>query len=71
MILLLRTYSIGKIKNNIFNSDIVYHQTLCQPQNYKPMLDKQHTDDLKFFRQKSKSWTAGEKKKFARHSLRY
>ncbi|XP_022297408.1 M-phase inducer phosphatase-like [Crassostrea virginica] len=47
------------------------NKTLCQPQDYKPMLDKQHTDDLKFFRQKSKSWTAGEKKKFARHSLRY
>lgn len=46
------------------------NKTLCQPQSYKPMLDKDHTNDLKFFRKKSKSMTAGAKK-FARNSLRF
>lgn len=32
----------------------------CEPQTYKPMLHKDHSDDLRHFRTKSKSW-AGEK----------
>jgi rhodanese-related sulfurtransferase len=32
----------------------------CQPQTYKPMMHEAHSNDLKHFRQKSKSW-AGEK----------
>ena len=33
----------------------------CEPQTYKPMLHKDHGDDLKHFRTKSKSW-AGEER---------
>lgn len=33
----------------------------CEPQNYLPMNDKNHLDDLRHFRTKSKSWAAGEK----------
>ncbi|KAJ8317073.1 hypothetical protein KUTeg_004977 [Tegillarca granosa] len=32
----------------------------CEPQSYKPMLHKDHSQDLRHFRTKSKSW-AGEK----------
>ncbi|XP_061187634.1 M-phase inducer phosphatase 1-B-like [Saccostrea echinata] len=46
------------------------NKTLCEPQSYKPMLHKDHSNDLKFFRQKSKSWSAGEKRKHARQFLR-
>ncbi|XP_062587537.1 M-phase inducer phosphatase-like [Saccostrea cucullata] len=46
------------------------NKTFCEPQSYKPMLHKDHSNDLKFFRQKSKSWSAGEKKKYARQFLR-
>ena len=35
-------------------------QELCEPKTYKPMLHKDHGDDLKHFRAKSKSW-AGER----------
>lgn len=35
-------------------------QDLCEPQAYKPMLHKDHSDDLRHFRTKSKSW-AGER----------
>ncbi|XP_060566951.1 M-phase inducer phosphatase 1-like isoform X2 [Ruditapes philippinarum] len=40
----------------------VYFETekmYCQPQTYKPMLHKDHSEDLRHFRTKSKSW-AGE-----------
>ncbi|XP_045190090.2 M-phase inducer phosphatase 1-like [Mercenaria mercenaria] len=33
----------------------------CEPQTYKPMLHKDHTEDLRHFRTKSKSW-AGEQR---------
>ena len=36
---------------------------LCQPMKYKPMLHEDHSEDLRHFRKKSKSWTAGENKK--------
>lgn len=35
-------------------------KTHCVPQTYKPMLHKDHSEDLRHFRTKSKSW-AGEK----------
>ena len=40
-----------------------YHQfpTCCTPQGYTPMLHENHTEDLRQFRIKSRSWTAGEK----------
>ncbi|XP_060573389.1 M-phase inducer phosphatase 1-like [Ruditapes philippinarum] len=33
----------------------------CFPQTYKPMLHKEHRDDLRHFRVKSKSWSAGDR----------
>ena len=44
-------------------------KSLCVPDTYTPMLDKSHTEDLRLFRKKSKSWTAGEKKKHAMQNL--
>ncbi|XP_033738578.1 M-phase inducer phosphatase-like [Pecten maximus] len=35
----------------------------CSPMSYLPMLHKSHTDDLRHFRSRSKSWAAGEKRK--------
>ena len=35
------------------------HPHLCTPQGYTPMLKVGHREDLKKFRSKSKSWTAG------------
>ncbi|XP_053388571.1 M-phase inducer phosphatase 1-like [Mercenaria mercenaria] len=32
----------------------------CFPQTYKPMLHKEHKDELRHFRVKSKSWSAGD-----------
>lgn len=40
-------------------------QTLCEPQEYKPMLHKEHAQDLRHFRAKSKSFTVGDKRKKA------
>ncbi|XP_056006638.1 M-phase inducer phosphatase-like [Ostrea edulis] len=40
-------------------------KNLCEPKDYKPMLHKAHVEDLRHFRTKSKSFTAGEKKKIA------
>ncbi|XP_071089159.1 M-phase inducer phosphatase-like [Haliotis cracherodii] len=37
------------------------HQTQCQPRNYVPMLHQDFSKQLRHFRVKSKSWTAGEK----------
>ena len=39
------------------------HETLCEPRAYVPMLHENHGKDLRHFRVKSKSWTAGEKVK--------
>ncbi|XP_053388569.1 M-phase inducer phosphatase 1-like isoform X2 [Mercenaria mercenaria] len=33
----------------------------CFPQTYKPMLHKEHKDELRHFRVKSKSWSAGDR----------
>ncbi|CAC5413761.1 M-phase inducer phosphatase 1-B,M-phase inducer phosphatase,Cdc25-like protein phosphatase twine,M-phase inducer phosphatase 1-A,M-phase inducer phosphatase 3,M-phase inducer phosphatase 1,M-phase inducer phosphatase 2 [Mytilus coruscus] len=38
------------------------YKTLCTPMNYVPMLSKDHKDDLRHFRSKSKSWYAGQKR---------
>lgn len=35
----------------------------CEPQAYKPMLHKDHGNDLKHFKAKSKSWTGGSRLK--------
>ncbi|XP_022335460.2 M-phase inducer phosphatase 1-like [Crassostrea virginica] len=41
------------------------YKQLCEPPSYVPMLHKEHANDLRVFRKKSKSWTAGEKKQYA------
>lgn len=41
------------------------YKELCEPPSYVPMLHKDHGNDLRVFRKKSKSWTAGEKKQYA------
>ena len=46
-------------------------QTQCLPQTYKPMLHKDHAADLRHFRGKSKSWTAGERPRLMRAALRF
>ncbi|XP_045188265.2 M-phase inducer phosphatase 1-like [Mercenaria mercenaria] len=43
----------------------------CSPQTYKPMLHKDHAADLRHFRGKSKSWTAGERRHLMRTTLRF
>lgn len=49
-----------------FNSNFLFIlQTMCEPQEYKPMLHKEHAQDLRHFRAKSKSFTVGEKRKKA------
>ncbi|XP_052778611.1 M-phase inducer phosphatase-like [Mya arenaria] len=47
------------------------HMVQCEPQQYKPMLHKDHVTDLRHFRAKSKSWTAGERANRLRPSLRF
>ena len=37
------------------------HEDMCFPQSYKPMLHENHSQDLRHFRVKSKSWAAGDK----------
>ncbi|KAH3849388.1 hypothetical protein DPMN_091788 [Dreissena polymorpha] len=39
----------------------------CLPQSYTPMLHKDHSENLRHFRVKSKSWAAGDK---PRHKTR-
>ncbi|XP_033757310.1 M-phase inducer phosphatase-like [Pecten maximus] len=46
-------------------------KTLCHPMEYKPMLHQGHSDDLRHFRSRSKSWTAGEKQKKTASRLRF
>ena len=36
---------------------------MCQPMSYMPMIHEDHGADLRHFRKKSKSWTAGEGQK--------
>ncbi|XP_052090304.1 M-phase inducer phosphatase-like [Mytilus californianus] len=44
---------------------------LCDPVSYRPMLHSDHSEDLRRFRVKSKSWTAGEKRRYAKKSMRF
>lgn len=37
------------------------HPHLCVPSAYVPMADESYIEDLKYFRAKAKSWTAGER----------
>ncbi|KAL5016399.1 hypothetical protein ScPMuIL_005988 [Solemya velum] len=54
--------------SNFFESQL----ELCEPQSYKPMLHRDHADDVRHFRKKSKSWTSGEKhRRFSKLSLRF
>ncbi|KAL5016402.1 hypothetical protein ScPMuIL_005991 [Solemya velum] len=54
--------------SNFFNSQLA----LCEPRSYKPMLHKDHVDDVRHFRKKSKSWTSGEKqRRISKLSLRF
>ncbi|XP_033756521.1 M-phase inducer phosphatase-like [Pecten maximus] len=43
---------------------------LCTPSSYVPMRSQSHLDDLRHFRAKSKSWTAGEKRRLYLKCLR-
>ncbi|KAL4238965.1 M-phase inducer phosphatase 1 [Mactra antiquata] len=55
----------------LHNGYKAFYQTnkeLCDPINYKPMLHEDHSADLRLFRIKSKSWTAGEKQVTSRRS---
>ena len=45
------------------------HKELCTPEAYKPMLDKEHSADLRHFRVKSKSWAAGDKPRYRTSGL--
>ncbi|XP_033757279.1 M-phase inducer phosphatase-like [Pecten maximus] len=45
------------------------HKELCQPMSYKPMLHENHTNDLRHFRSKSKSWCAGSKKRKSQRKI--
>ncbi|XP_063421003.1 M-phase inducer phosphatase-like [Mytilus trossulus] len=42
---------------------------LCDPVSYRTMLHSDHSEDLRHFRVKSKSWTAGEKRRYAKRSM--
>ncbi|VDI06893.1 M-phase inducer phosphatase 1 [Mytilus galloprovincialis] len=44
---------------------------LCDPVSYRPMLHSDHSEDLRHFRVKSKSWTAGEKRRYVKRSMRF
>ncbi|VDI06894.1 M-phase inducer phosphatase [Mytilus galloprovincialis] len=44
---------------------------LCDPVSYRPMLHSDHSEDLRHFRVKSKSWTAGEKRRYTKRSMRF
>ena len=40
----------------------------CEPRSYTPMLHEDHAADLRHFRVKSKSWTAGETQRTSRRT---
>ncbi|XP_041371028.1 M-phase inducer phosphatase 1-like [Gigantopelta aegis] len=46
-----------------------YHKDFCVPQSYLSMHHEDHAADLRHFRVKSKSWTAGESRGRSRRSL--
>ena len=60
-------YLLGGGYKTFFNE----HSQFCDPISYRPMLHSDHTADQRHFRAKSKSWTAGEKRHFARKAMRF
>nr|XP_022336082.1 M-phase inducer phosphatase-like [Crassostrea virginica] len=51
------------IMHNGFKAFFETHQNVCEPQGYTPMLHKDHSDDLRHFRSRSKSWNGGSKRR--------
>uniref|UniRef100_K1RBD4 M-phase inducer phosphatase n=1 Tax=Magallana gigas TaxID=29159 RepID=K1RBD4_MAGGI len=51
------------VMHNGFKDFYQTHQNLCEPMGYTPMLHKDHSDDLRHFRSKSKSWSGGSKRR--------
>ncbi|KAK3088038.1 hypothetical protein FSP39_013785, partial [Pinctada imbricata] len=51
------------VMHNGYKAFYESHKDYCSPQDYKPMLHKDHAADLRHFRTKSKSWSAGEKRR--------
>ncbi|KAL3865040.1 hypothetical protein ACJMK2_006673 [Sinanodonta woodiana] len=47
------------------------YKELCEPIHYTPMLHTDHSEDLRHFRVKSKSWAAGETRRQYRQALRF
>ncbi|ESO86536.1 hypothetical protein LOTGIDRAFT_167059 [Lottia gigantea] len=47
-----------------------HNKVQCNPQAYLPMLHEDHSKDLRHFRVRSKSWTAGEKRTRSRRVIR-
>ncbi|KAK3607188.1 hypothetical protein CHS0354_007104 [Potamilus streckersoni] len=47
------------------------YKELCEPDNYTPMLHKDHLEDLRHCRVKYKSWAAGDKRHQYRQTLRF
>ncbi|KAK3590052.1 hypothetical protein CHS0354_041079 [Potamilus streckersoni] len=47
------------------------YKELCEPDNYTPMLHNDYVEDLRHFRDTSKSWAAGEKRHHSRQALRF
>ena len=44
----------------MYVSSLLYIQDLCEPNCYVKMVDENHKDELRHFKQRSKSWTGGE-----------
>ncbi|CAG2203032.1 STG [Mytilus edulis] len=59
-------YLLDEGYKSFFNEKSTY----CDPISYKPMIHSEHSSDLRHFRAKSKSWTAGEKRRHAKRSIR-
>ncbi|XP_052098729.1 M-phase inducer phosphatase-like [Mytilus californianus] len=59
-------YLLDEGYKSFFNEKAMY----CDPISYKPMIHSEHSSDLRHFRAKSKSWTAGEKQRHAKRSIR-
>eukprot|EP00105_Crassostrea_gigas_P028768 XP_011450517.1 PREDICTED: M-phase inducer phosphatase 1 [Crassostrea gigas] len=51
------------VMHNGFKDFYETHQNLCEPLGYTPMLHKDHSEDLRHFRSKSKSWSGGSRRR--------
>ncbi|XP_052099078.1 M-phase inducer phosphatase-like [Mytilus californianus] len=60
-------YLLGGGYKSFFNEQ----PDLCDPVSYRPMLHSDHSEDLRHFRVKSKSWTFEEKRRFARKVMKF